>query len=337
MVSVVSLQAVLVLLGLVAVLNLALLALAVGHRRRIAATESAIEDHLETVAGTLGDALSEDVGGVEETVADLPDEVADVREGIVAIGDRLPEVERTLARLDGRLDGFSEGGLSALEDRISAVEEELDAVETGLGTVGDAVGEAGATLASLEDAIVALDDQLGRVAEAAAGSGSVEVADELAVLERRLSTIERVVRDLADAQRARNADAFDTGTGVDAGSVAGTSVEEEPGDMETWVNAVDNGGTETPSGDATVETAPEDELWADTTDEPGASTDDDGIGEPPSVEESSGEAGFDESDTAVADEVPPETSDGTESEDEFDLPGPDDTPDESGEGGGDGR
>lgn len=293
MVSVVSLQAVLVLLGVVALLNLVLLALVVGHRRRLVAAEEAIGDQVETVAGTLEAGLAEEVGRIEGSVSGLPDDVEDVQEDVTMLSERLPEVERALARLDGRLDGFSEGGLTAIEDRLEAAQATLAGIADDLATVDTAVGETDERLASLEAAVTQLDQSVERVLQTTEGGTGAPSADDLAAIDRRLAAIEDLLHD-------RSTDTDDRAGG-------------DPDEMADWISGAEAGASEGATGserDVTAETAGEEELWADSPadaegDDDTATRDDEsgseGAGDPPDA------SGFD---LDEADDHPTESDEG---------------------------
>lgn len=279
MVSVVSLQSVLVLIGLLTVVNLVVLALAIGHRRRIAAAEEALEEQVQTMAGTLEAGLAEEIGRIEGTISSLPDHVEDVQEDVTMLSERLPEVERALARLDGRLDGFSEGGLTTIEDRLETVQSDLAGIEDDLRSVDTAVADAGDTLAAVEDVLATLDREIDQLLEEMPTEAGTAIADDAAAIQRRLAAIEDLLR---DEPRDRNRDPS----------------EDSDEDMGSWISGAD-ADTEADDGTAgepdrvgTTSTAAEEELWVDTDDESdggsGASTD---AGSDP-TEESAGPGGF---------------------------------------------
>lgn len=297
MVSVVSLQSVVALLGLLAVLNVVLLALVLGHRRRIVATETAIEEHVETVAGTLEAGLADEVVGIQDTVMPLSDDIEDIQADVATLGDRLPEVERTLARLDGRLDGFSEGGLARIADRVEAVQSGLEGIESDISSVDTTVGQAGESLDGLEDAMEALEREVAHVRELAGSlSNETGIPAELAEIEGRLTRIEAVLTDLGR-------------TGQDR-SIAGATPGEES--MDDWISGseAEPGTDEDPDDGTTVDTAAEDELWADPSDpidaDSGSRADTDGDGSTGS--DDAGESGA--FDLAETDDDPEELDEG---------------------------
>jgi len=298
MVSVVSLQAVVVLLGAVAVLNLVVLALVLGQRRRVADAEEAIEEQVETVAGTLEAGLADEVGRIEGSVAGLPDDVEDVQEDVTMLTERLPEVERALARLDGRLDGFSEGGLTAIEDRLETAQATLAGIADDLAAVDTAVGETDERVAALEAAVTQLDQSVERALEATEGGASGLAADDLAAIERRLAALEELLYDHQS----------------DASGEAGG----EPDEMADWISGADAGANGAPGDterDVTAETAGEEELWADSQGEAGGTEDVD--------------PADDETGSGSAEDAPDEGG--------FDLEGTDEPSSESGDGGGESR
>ncbi|MDX1745225.1 MAG: hypothetical protein R3324_04750 [Halobacteriales archaeon] len=298
MVSFVSLQSVLAVVGLLVLLNLIGLGLVLRHRRRIDDTEAAIVEQLQTVAGALESGLAEDVGRIEDSVTSLTDTATDVDEGVSTLENRLPEVERTLARLDGRLDGFSEGGLVAIEDRLEAIQDTLGTIEEHMAAVDTSVDEAGHTVADLEDAFASLQTEVDRVVKATTdGNAGPAVAQDLADVKRRLTAIEGI---LTDQVRS--------GVGAEPEMDSGPT-EGGADDMSEWISGTD---AEPTDRDVTADTAAEEDMWADSPEVEGPADD---TGADPPESDAGEEHGFDLPGNDYPEKDRDDDGDGTESED----------------------